>query len=64
MEAEIEKDGRAFVARVTFESGAVWSFTDGGVSRSLEAFLPKAQAWFREVGCHSEPRLRAAEAAE
>jgi hypothetical protein len=62
MEAEIDRDGRAFVARVTFESGAVWSFSDGGASRSLESFLPKAHAWLKEVGCTSEPRMRAADA--
>jgi len=64
MDAEIEREPSGFVARVTLESGAVWSFTDGGAARNLESFLPKAREWLEKVGCTSQPRLPAAEAAE
>ena len=50
MTAEVTREGREFIARVTLDSGAVWSFSDGGDARTLESFRPKAEQWLKENG--------------
>jgi hypothetical protein len=56
--AEVTREGHEFIARVTLDSGAVWSFSDGGDARSLESFLLKAQEWLTKNGLEVPLELR------